>query len=285
MSITDPSADVVQPEGQGDEGTGNPAYAEYLTRIPEEARGAAEEAFRDWDAKTTQRFQEAADLRKTWEPYQETGVTRYDPQAVEWALNFMEASRANPEAVKEWYENYAKDNGLQSAAAPAEQAAFQGGLQTLDEFGAYQDPGLESVLKSALEPIQSQLEGLTRFREQAEAQQAETEARQFIDGQMGELREKHPDAFKDSGPYGAEQMVTRLLPHYIDTDPLNAVPRAFSDYQAIVGQIEKNALQHKVDAAPPALGGGAINGAPEEVKTLGDASQRARAYLQQSLGQ
>jgi hypothetical protein len=280
VSFTDPSAGV-EPEGQGDEGAGNPAYAEYLTRIPEEARGAAEEAFRDWDARTTQRFQEAAELRKTWEPYQEAGVNRYDPAAVQWALSFMEASQANPQAVKDWYETYAKENGLQSAAPPAPTAEYP----VPDEFGGYQDQGLETALKSALEPIQTQLEGLTRFREQAEAQQAEADAKQFIDGQLAELRDKHPDSFKDTGPYGAEQMVNRLLPHYIDTDPLNAVPRAFADYQAIVGQIEKNALQPKVDAAPPPVGGGAINGAPEEVKTLGDASERARAFLAQTLGQ
>jgi hypothetical protein len=281
VSYTDPSAVDVQPEGQGDEGTGNPAYAEYLTRIPEEARGAAEEAFRDWDARTTQRFQEAAELRKTWEPYQEAGVTRYDPAAVQWALSFMEASQANPAAVKDWYETYAKENGLQSAAPPPPQAEYP----TLDEYGGYQDQGLETTLKSALEPIQTQLEALTRFREQAEAQQAEAEAKQFVEGQMAELRDKNPDAFKDSGPYGAEQMVNRLLPHYIDADPLNAVPRAFADYQAIVGQVEKNTLQSKVDAAPPPVGGGAINGAPEEIKTLADASERARAALQQSFNQ
>ena len=281
MSYTDPSADVVQPEGQGDEGeVGSPPYADYLTRIPEEARGAAEEAFKDWDARTTQRFQEAADLRKTWEPYQEAGVNRYDPQAVQWALNFMEASQANPGAVKEWYEQYATENGLQSAEPPPDPTAE---YQPYDEYGNQQ--GFEQALQSALGPIQSQLEGLTQFQQQAEQQAAEAEAMQYVDGQLSELRDRHPDAFKDTGPYGAEQMVTRLLPHYIDTDPLNAVPRAFDDYRAIVGQIEKNALQPKVDAAPPALGGGAINGAVEESKTLGDASERAKAFLQQTFQQ
>lgn len=279
MSYTDPT-DAVQPdEGQGDGGTGNPAYAEYLSRIPEEARGVAEEAFRDWDARTTQRFQEASEFRKSWEPYQETGVNRYDPEAVQWALSLMDVAQSDPEGFKRWYEEeYATEHGLQTA--PPQQQTPE--YQTLDEFGGYQDTqAFKSELQSALAPIQNQLEGLTRFREQAEQQQAQAEAERYLQGQLSELKDKHPDAFKDTGPYGAEQMVGRLQSQYIETDPLNAVPRAFADYQAIVGQIEKNALQPKLGSAPPALGGGAINGAPEEVKTLADAKERALAYMQQ----
>ena len=46
--------------GTAPEGQGQSPYHDYLERIPEDARGVAEEAFRAWDANTTRQFQEAA---------------------------------------------------------------------------------------------------------------------------------------------------------------------------------------------------------------------------------
>lgn len=290
MSFTDPSVEPVQPDpGQGgDDSAGDPPYAEFLNRVPEQLRGEVEPVFRDWDARTTQRFQEASDFRRQWEPYQETGVNRYDPNSVEWALQFFEAQQTNPEAVKAWYESYAQEHGLTVAEAAAEQAQQQQqqSYQSYDEFGAAADTqALESALKAQIGPLQSQIESLTRFQQQAEQQQREAEAERFLASQVAELRDKHPDAFADTGPYGAEQMIGRLQEQYINTDPLNAVPRAFADYQAIVGQIERNALQSKVNPPSAALAGGAANGAVEAPKTLGEARERANAFLAQSLSQ
>jgi hypothetical protein len=290
VSFTDPTADAVQPDpGQGGSGAaGDPPYAEFLNRVPEELRGQVEPVLRDWDGQVTQRFQEASDFRRQWEPYVETGINRYDPSAVQWAMQFYEASQANPEGVKAWYEAYAKENGLESAQPPPDptQGQQQSPYQTYDEFGQAQDTqAIENALKAQLAPITNALEGLTRFQQQTEAQQREADAERFLAGQLSELREKHPDAFADTGPYGAEKMIGRLREHYIDSDPLNAVPRAFADYQAIIAQVEKNALQEKVNQPPPALSAGMTNASAEPIKTLSEAREGATAFLQRAMQQ
>jgi hypothetical protein len=158
--------------------------------------------------------------------------------------------------------------------------------QTYDEFGQAQDTqAIENALKAQLAPITNALEGLTRFQQQTEAQQREAEAERFLAGQLDELRQKHPDAFADTGPYGAEKMIGRLREHYIETDPLNAIPRAFADYQAIIAQVEKNALQQKIDQPPPALSSGMTNAGAEPIKTLSDAREGATAFLQRAMQQ
>lgn len=290
MSYTDPSVDPVQPDpGQGGgDSAGDPPYADLLNRIPESVRGEVEPVLRDWDAQTTQRFQEASEFRRQWEPYQATGVNRYDPDSVEWALSFFEAQQTNPAAVKAWYDAYAQEHGL--AAADAAVDAIQGGnqvpAQTYDEFGVAADTqALEQALKAQIGPLQQQIESLTRFQQEAEAKQREAEAERYLASQVAELKDKHPDAFADTGPYGAEQMIGRLQEQYINTDPLNAVPRAFADYQAIVAQVERNALQGKVNQPPAALSGGAANGAVEAPKTLSEARERANAFLAQAISQ
>lgn len=277
MSFTDPNADPVQPEGQGGEGQGgNPAYADYLNRIPEEARGAAEEAFKAWDANTTQKFQEASEFRKSWEPYEQAGVNQYDPEAVQWALQFMQASQQNPQSIQSWYEAYAKEHGLTQAEAQQQQPE-----PTLDEYGSYDAQGLKSLLEQQLNPIQQEIQAMAQYREQQEQQARDMEAKSFIDNQMSELKSKHPDDFKDNSDYGPEKMIDRFAARYIETDPMNAVPRAFADYQAFRNEIQKTSWQSAADRPAPAESGGMPNGAPEKM-TWKQAGEQARAFLAQS---
>src|ERR1035437_4782758 len=85
--------EVVQPpEGQGDQSNSSP-YAEYLDRLPEEVRGDVEPVFRDWDAQTTRKFQDAAKYRKQWEPLEQTGVSQRDPAKCSGRCNSSTPSR------------------------------------------------------------------------------------------------------------------------------------------------------------------------------------------------
>lgn len=268
MSVTDPQADPVQPEGQGDAGTGTP-YDEYLSRIPEEVRDDVEPVFKDWDANVTRRFQDAAEYKKGWEPYEQAGVQQHSPEAIEWALQFYQAAQNDPQSIQQWFDAYAKERGLTPA-----QAAEQ--IQQQDEFGQF-DPSqqFEEQLKQRLSPVEQQLQEFAQWREQQDMNTRITQAKQYIDGQMAELEEKHGTEFN-------REAVEMFVPNFIESDPEHAVPRAYEAYQSMRNQIEKSALQGKVDAPSPAEGGGVPDGSPEALHTFKQAEAVAAEFLRNS---
>ena len=239
MSYTDPDAPPAQPEGQGGQGDGNPPYAEYLSRVPEEARAEVEQAFRQWDADVTRRFQESAEFRRQMEPYQQLGVDQLSPEDVEWALQFRQAAVENPEEVRNWYQQYAQAHALDQEQASAE-LPDEGGYSEFDP-----DVNLQHSLSAALAPMQAQLEAMNQWREAQEAAAAEAAAQEYIQGQLADLKERHGDEFN-------EAMVEKFIPQYIHTDPRNAVTRAFADWQELRGQIERDTLQSKLGQAAAA---------------------------------
>lgn len=260
----DDFADGVQPDdGQGAEGSPASPYQEWLDRIPEEAREHVEPVFRDWDSNVTRRFQEAAEFRKSWEPYEELGVKQRTPEEVQWDLQIAQAARDNPQALREWLDQ------TYGPSTPQQQA------ETLE---AYVDPTiqqLEQILTSKLSPLEQRLQAFSQWQEQQEFAQRRAEADRFVEGQMKELEQKHPTEFN-------RQAIEKLVVQYIQNDPRNAVPRAFADWQAIRGQIEKDTLQGKLNQPKPAEGGGMVNAAVDAPKTLAEAGAAALEQIRQA---
>ena len=255
MSFTDSQAEGVQPsEGQGADSGGNPAYAEYLDRIPNEARGVAEEAFKAWDQNVQQRFTSAAEAQKGWEPYEQAGVKQYDPEVVQQAIQLYQAAQ-DPQSFHQWVNGeYAQHYGIEAQQAPEQQGV------SFDEFGGGFDPqALEQMLSSKLSPLEQQIQQFHEWRQQQEQQGAEQQAQQFISGQIAELKQKHADVFKDTSDFGPDKMLDRFASAYIETDPQNAIPRGFQDYLNFRNQIEKGTLEGKLNQPKPPEGGGQVN--------------------------
>lgn len=269
--MADDFADVAQPEGQGDAGTTDAPYSEYLNRIPEEVRGDVEPVFKDWDKSVTQRFQQASEYRKGWEPYEQVGVNRYDPAAVQWALQFFEAQQSNPQAIQEWFQQYAQEHGLEAAQQAAEQ------LQGQEDPYGYADPSqqqLEALLQQKLSPFEKQLQQMNERFQMQEEQQRIAEAQAFIDSQLKGLEEKHGDEFN-------RDWVEKFIGNHIESNPEQAVELAWQDFQALRNQLEKATLQSKVDAPPPAETGGFPDTNPDEIKSWKRASEIALQTLRQ----
>lgn len=265
MSFTDPSAEPAQPqEGQGEEASGGGSpWESYLDRIPEDARDIAAEAFREMEANATKKFQEHSEFRKQWEPLQETGINQLSQDEVAWLVQFRQALD-DPKTIQQWYEDFAQEHGL----TPAEQAA-----ETLDEFG-FQDPSqqLEKLLEEKLGPLSQQVEQVLGWRQQQEQAQAQAEAGKFIEGQISELKEKHGDFDKDT-----EELINTLAGRYIESDPMNAIPRAWDDLQRWRNDVEKSALQAKVNQPSPAESGGVPDVNPPEYKRINDPAVKEAA--------
>lgn len=268
--MTDELVDAVQPDdGQGGRDTSETPYAEFLNRIPEEVRGDVEPVFKDWDANVTKRFQDASEYRKSWEPYEQAGVNKYDPAAVEWALQFYEAQQSNPQAIQEWFQAYAQQHGLEAA----QQAAARLEQPSVDEFG-YTDPAqqLEQMLAQRLTPFEQQLQQLTQTFQQQQEQQAIQAAQAQIEGQLQELADKHPGEFN-------REWVEKLLLNHIDTNPEQAVTLAWQDYQALRNQLEKSVFEKKANDPSPAEGGGLPDVNPEKITTFAQAKEIALQTL------
>lgn len=257
MAIDDP---VQPPEGQGGESGGeNPAWASYLDRIPSEARDAASEAFKEWDANTTRKFQEAAEYRDAWKPYEELGIKNQDPEFLQWGLQVAEAAANDPQEFYRWVnENYAKDHNL---------------VEQQEEDPPYIDPDtqalVEKQLQAQLGPVAQQLAEMAEWKSSQEQAAREAEAQAFIESELDGLKDE--DGF-DRGK------VEAFLGNHMD-DPENAVRLAWEDYKTFRADIERSVLQGKADVPAGAESGGAVDSTVDLPTTMEKAREVARQML------
>lgn len=257
MSFNDSQADDVQPqEGQGEDGGGgNPAWASYLDRIPEEARGPAQEAFQEWDSNYQRTTQEAADYRRQWEPYEQAGVRNMDPEQVQYALQLAEAAQ-NPQAFHAWVNSeYAQHHGIQ----PPQQAQPQQDVPFVDEFGAQQfDPKqIEAMLDQRLAPVVQALQGVDQWRSQYDQKAQEAQIQSWIDNAHEALASKAGDRYdRERAEFEASKYIDQLGANVTAQDVQSAFERGWGDWQKVVSSIEKQVLQSKADQPKPPEGGG-----------------------------
>lgn len=251
----------VTDEGQGQESSG--LYD--LSSIPEQLRPAVEPAFKQWEANVTKKFQDHAEYRKGWEPYEQLGVNNVDPEQLEQLLAFNELA-ADPEQFDEWLYNAAQERGLLDAMQNEESSESDpyGGL-----FGDEPSEGLNE------EKIQQMIaEQLGPLQEQAQAQQQQAalqEATDLIQSELDALHKEHGD-FPD-------EIVCQLAMGY---DGPEGIKQAFKDYQTIVAQAERGVVESKLaEPSVPERGGAADTSAPE-IKSWDDAREAALTRLRQS---
>ncbi|MDE2102251.1 MAG: hypothetical protein KGL39_33710 [Patescibacteria group bacterium] len=250
-------ADDAQPqEGQG----GAAPYTDYLERFPEEHRELAESVFKEWDGSVTKRFQEHADFRRQMEPFQQFQGRQADE--LKWGADFYDAASNNPQAVRDWYQEYAKTHGLEEALEPSADEGFE-------------DPSLQA-LRQQLDPVAQQVQALTERFEQQDMQARLAEASQQIEAQMDTAKEKLGDLFNRDAIEG-------LVGKYIESDPTNAVERAAQDWERIANDQRAQALQGKVDTTSPAAEtGGAADGSVPKISTFQQATEAVLARFAQN---
>lgn len=162
--------DDVQPEpGQGTEATGG-LYDSYLQTVPDEARPAAEQWFRDTSKGLDAKLQEAAELKKTWEPYQDVrdSLAAYDPQDLQQLIAWHQQVTSSDEAYRTWLQESAKEAGLTVAEEETLAAAEEAGELSRDEVQRL----IQEATAERLAPVEQQLsvqesERLTTIEESA----------------------------------------------------------------------------------------------------------------------
>lgn len=231
-----------------------------LNDVPEDVRDHVVPHLKAMEGGITKKFQEAADYRKSWEPYEELGLRDMQPDQVKQLLDF--ASMANdPTQFDDWLKTAAEARGLLNGNGSADDL----GLEDLDEMSAEK---IEELVAKQTQPIKEALEN--QSREQAVAG-AEEEVQTSLQG----IRKDNPDL-----PETAEDAIEQLAYRYTDDESnLSAseiIAKGFEDYKNLIGQGEKGLFEQKTKQPAPAEGAGAAVMGDEKITSFNDPKLRAR---------
>ena len=247
-------------EGQGESGSGG-LYD--LASVPEELRPYVEPHLKAMEANATKKFQEHAEYRKGWEPFEQMGLSRYNPEQVQQLLAFAEMAQ-DPEKFGAWWREVGERQGL---------------LDSLrDELGPDDDIDLDLDDEPEFSPEQIKqmvAEAVAENLAPVQQQQQEQEAAAFISAQLNTLKEEHGDDLDTDA-------ILQLGLAYVDEDPQNAISRGFADYQRLVGKGEASLFEDKSNQPPAPEGPGTASTAPKPITSFEDARAAGLQMLKEA---
>lgn len=225
-----------------------------LSSLPEDLREAVMPHLKAMEGNITRKLQEAADYRKTWEPYKEMGIPDLDPEELQELLQFRELAQ-DPDQFRAWHQEIGKQLTPQEEA----QQAAENGQLTADSVKTM----LEQALEQRLGPIQ-------KSYEEQEQQRLYQEAESQVNSKLDALQEQHGEFDRDA--------VCQLALAYDGEGP-DAVAKGFADYQRLIGSAEKGVFQSKLDQPATPETGGRPATQVQKITSFGEASTAAKEVL------
>jgi len=251
--------DVQSPDGdQGAEATDSGLYD--LDSVAPEMREALSPHLKAIEANAGKKFQEAAEYRKGWAPYEELGIKDVPPETLQGLLGFLQVAN-DPEQFAEWWKSAGEEQGL-----------FEQDSQT-DDFDVedVDDLSTDKIKELISEAVSENISPLQEKLQAQEQERQQQEANAEITQQLEKIRGEHPDL-----PEGAEDAIVRLAFSYADEDP-NPIEKGFNDYQSLIGQGEKGLFEKKAGQPQAPEGAGAASTADEKVSSFNDPRLKAMA--------
>lgn len=231
-----------------------------LTAVPEHLREAVSPILKDIEGNVTKKLMEAADFRKTWEPYGELGITDIDPQELQELLAFRELAQ-DPDQFREWYDQVGSELGY----ANQDEGQDDLGLGD-DDFGMVSKTDVEQMVQERLQ------EALAPFQQQIQEQQFE----QAVQSEL-ETIEKELDALQEEHGDFDREKVLRLASAYGDEQ--DAIQRGYQDYMDIVSGAQKNLVSDKLAQPSVPEPGGAPATGSQPVTDFNKARQMAKERI------
>ena len=233
-------ADDAQPvEGQDADASGGP-YDSYLSTVPEAAKEAAEAWFKDTSKGLDGKLQEAAEFKKTWEPFQQVEALQgYNPEQLSELLAWHQQVTSSDESFKEWLSSASKEAGLTPAEEDAlEDAEIQGDLSR-EEIQKI----IEEQAEARIAPLQEQL---SNFQQE-----------QAIDAEESKIRSRIDELQKESGVELSEAQKAVVFDLGANDPDDDWVKVGFDRFREIYSEGQKAFVNEKVNApALPMTGGG-----------------------------
>jgi hypothetical protein len=265
MGGDDGAAATATPTGaEGSQGEGDGGSGLYdLSTIPPELRDQVEPAFKQFDANVTKKFQEHADFRRQWEPYEQLGLHDYEPDFLSNLLEFAELA-SDEDSYREWLQAQAKEFGIGAEPPNGSEPGNDGSPDAVRQTVAEE-------IQKAMSPINE------KFSQQEQAQQLQQE-REALTTRFDELKQEAGVEFSEKD----EQRIWKLAQAFGSED--DPVGLAFKEYQEMIGDAEKGLLGKKLEAprAPEGPGGSPAT-TVERPKTFADARGMAAERIKQSL--
>jgi hypothetical protein len=250
-----PEGAEVEPEGQGE------AAGLYdLSSVPDELKPHVEEHLKQMEANATRKFQEFAEQRKAWEPYEELGINELDPAALKQLLQFAELAQ-DEDRFKEWWEEVGERMELFEDGSGGE-------LDFSNENFSEDELTPESIKAMIAEGVSEAVKPIQESLTQGEQERLEQEAMSEVTGVLDGLKEEHgADLDTDA--------ILQLAYAYVDEDPDNAVQKGFEDFQRIVGAGQASLLKKKADDPARVEGPGSADTTPRKITSFEDAKAAA----------
>jgi hypothetical protein len=226
-----------QPGGEGAGTTGDGLYD--LSNVAPEVRPVVEKHLKEIEGRITPRLQEAAEYRKTWEPYEQAGVGNMDPEELSGLLAFAEltsaAAQGDQQALQQfgnWYEQIGNELGL-------------GGNEEDDsEYEESDDLSEEALTERITQAVQPLYEKIAEQEQTQTYEKALADVRQATD----KLQQEHNLSDEDI------DTVLRFAQSYEDEgDP---VGKGFEEFQNLIARGEKGLFAEKASKPTPPEGEG-----------------------------
>lgn len=229
-----------------------PPYAEYLEGLPESIVPQVEKAFKEWDSRTTQKFQEVHSQYEPLKPWKEFVDNNVDPEQAVQGLILLQRLQQDPQAV---YEQIAQAFGLgqQGQQEPLEQ----------DSFGEPED----ITKHPQFTQMQNMTQAMAEYLVQQDTEQKQRAADAAVDAELNSLKQKF-------GDFDERFVVTQMLAGMSGEQAVQAFNQA----------VQSAAAKQRAGNAPKILGAG--GGIPSSTVDVGKMSKKdTLSLVQQMLAQ
>lgn len=229
-----------------------------LNDVPEDVREHVVPHLKAMEGSITKKFQEAADYRKGWEPYEELGLRDMEPEQIKQLIDF--ASMANdPTQFDNWLKRAAEERGLLNGAGEED--------LDLEDVEGLSPEKIEELVTQHTQPIKEALENQTK-------EQAIAAAEEEVQTSLQSIRKDNPNL-----PENAEDAIEQLAYRYTEDSKLSAgdiIAKGFEDYQSLIGQGEKGLFEKKNAQPETPEGPGQANMGDEKITSFDDPRFEAR---------
>lgn len=258
-------ADLSTDEPAGDDApaTTDGPFAQYLADVPEEHRPWATEFVKKVEGDTTKRFQEHSEYRKTWEPYEQLGITDLPPDdlasVLEFAGTLLDEKQA-PDMVRQLASHY----GISLADA----------ADMLDDEEPDDTAGLrEQLRQEILDELKPELEPMQSAFAQAERERELETIQNEVSQQVAAIEKERG---KDFTPAQRDQVLKASLAFANDKDP---VRKGYEFYTSIVSETEQGLVKAKAGEPEPFESGGKPAGDVPRPRSIEEATNALRERL------
>lgn len=156
----------------------NPAYAEYLSKIPEGFRGVVEPIFKEWDAGVNRRFEQ---VHSKYEPYKFLAERQENPDDIRQAMEIQRLLVEDPKRVYEALaEHFGSTPGQGQALDEPEEEFDLGEDGQPQQFDITKHP----QFKQLAEQQRAIVAAMQQEVQQREAAQLEHEGEQWFESRM-----------------------------------------------------------------------------------------------------